>query len=89
MALIEAIRSGGVEKVLIYGINHVGRSLTDLVTFMEVCRMTGVSLWLDEQQLDTAASNGLRLFNVTEMMAFHLRQTRCDRICAVRQPCVA
>jgi hypothetical protein len=47
---------------------------------MEVCRTAGVSLWLDGQQLDTAASNGLPLFNVTEMMAFHLRQTRRDRI---------
>ena len=80
LALIEAIRSGGVEKVLIFGIDRVGRSLADLVTFMEVCRTAGVSLWLDEQQLDTAASNGLPLFNVTEMMAFHLRQTRRDRI---------
>jgi DNA invertase Pin-like site-specific DNA recombinase len=80
LALIEAIRSGVVEKVLISGIDRVGRSLTDLVTFMEVCRTAGVSLWLDEQQLDTAASNGLPLFTVTEMMAFHLRQTRRDRI---------
>jgi DNA invertase Pin-like site-specific DNA recombinase len=80
LALIEAIRSGGVEKILIYGIDRVGRTLTDLVTFMEVCRMAGVSLWLDEQQLDTAESNSLPLFNVTEMMAFHLRQTRRDRI---------
>ena len=80
LALIEAIRSGGVEKVLFFGIVRVGRSLADLVTFMEACRTAGVSLWLDEQQLDTAASNGLPLFNVTEMMAFHLRQTRRDRI---------
>jgi DNA invertase Pin-like site-specific DNA recombinase len=80
LALIEAIRSGGLEKVLIFGIDRVGRSLADLITFMEVCRTAGVSLWMDEQQLDTAASNGLPLFNVTEMMAFHLRQTRRDRI---------
>jgi DNA invertase Pin-like site-specific DNA recombinase len=80
LALIDAIRSGGVEKVLISGIDRIGRSLVDLITFMEVCRTAGVSLWLDGQQLDTAASNGLPLFNVTEMMAFHLRQTRRDRI---------
>jgi DNA invertase Pin-like site-specific DNA recombinase len=80
MAVIDAIRSGSLEKVLIFGIDRVGRSLTDLVNFMEVCRTAGVSLWLDEQRLDTAGSNGLPLFNVTEMMAFHLRQTRRDRI---------
>jgi DNA invertase Pin-like site-specific DNA recombinase len=80
LALIGAIRSGDVEKVLIFGIDRVGRSLADLVTFMEVCRTAGVSLWLDEQQLDTAGSNGLPLFGVTEMMAYHLHQTRRDRI---------
>jgi DNA invertase Pin-like site-specific DNA recombinase len=66
--------------VLIFGIDRVGRSLTDLVYFMEVCRTAGVSLWLDEQRLDTAGSNGPPLFNVTEMLAFHLHQTRRGRI---------
>jgi DNA invertase Pin-like site-specific DNA recombinase len=80
LALIDAIRSGGVEKVLVSGIDRIGRTLADLVTFMEVCRMAGVSLWLDQQRLDTAGSNGLPLLAVTEMMAFHLRQTRRDRI---------
>jgi Resolvase, N terminal domain len=51
MALGGAIRSGAVDKVLISGIDRVGRSLTDLVTFMEVCRTAGVSLWLDDQRL--------------------------------------
>jgi hypothetical protein len=34
LALIDAIRSGGVQKVLISGIDRVGRTLADLVTFM-------------------------------------------------------
>jgi DNA invertase Pin-like site-specific DNA recombinase len=80
VALIDAVRSGGVQKVLIFGIDRVGRTLVDLITFMEVCRAAGVSLWLDEQRLDTAGSHGLPLFNVTEMLAFHLRQSRRDRI---------
>jgi DNA invertase Pin-like site-specific DNA recombinase len=69
-----------VNKVLIWSIDRVGRSLVDLVTFMEACRAAGVSLWLYEQGLDTAGSNGLPLFDVTAMLAFHLRQTRRDRI---------
>jgi DNA invertase Pin-like site-specific DNA recombinase len=78
-ALLDAMRSGGVQKILILGIDRVV-SLADLVTFMEACRTAGVSLWLDEQGLDTAGSNGLPLFDLTEMMAFHLRQTRRDKI---------
>jgi DNA invertase Pin-like site-specific DNA recombinase len=80
MALIEAIRSGTIDRVLVFGIDRIGRSLIDLISFMEVCRTAGVSLWLDEQRLDTAGSNGLPLFNVMEMLAYHLRQTRRDRI---------
>jgi DNA invertase Pin-like site-specific DNA recombinase len=80
MALTNAIRSGTIDRVLVFGIDRIGRSLADLVTFMEVCRTAGVSLWLDEQQLDTAGSNGLPLFGLTEMMAYHLHQTRRDRI---------
>ena len=38
------------------------------------------ALWLDQQGLDTAGSNGLPLFDVMEMMAFHVHQTRRDRI---------
>jgi DNA invertase Pin-like site-specific DNA recombinase len=80
VTLINAIRSGLVDKVLLWSIDRVGRSLVDLVTFMEACRTADVSLWLDQQALDTAGSNGLPLFDVTEMMAFHLRQTRRDKI---------
>jgi DNA invertase Pin-like site-specific DNA recombinase len=57
-----------------------GRSPVDPVTFMETCRAAGVSLWLDQEKLDTTASNGLSLFDVAGMMAQHLRQSRRDRI---------
>jgi DNA invertase Pin-like site-specific DNA recombinase len=80
IALIEAIRNGDVEKVLIYGIDRVGRSLVDLVGFIETCRASTVTLWLDEQKLDTASANGLTLFDLSGMLAFHLRQMRRDRI---------
>src|ERR1700720_2667888 len=49
--LMNARRSGLVDKVLLWSIDRVGRSLVDLVTFMETCRTAGVSLWLDEQGL--------------------------------------
>jgi DNA invertase Pin-like site-specific DNA recombinase len=79
-ALIEAIRSGTVQRVLMWGIDRLGRSLVELVTCMGVCRSQGVGLYLHEQNLDTATSNGLSLFEFTNMMAIHLRQSRRDRI---------
>jgi len=80
VALLAAVRSGSVDRVLIYGIDRVGRSLVDLVSFMETCRAAAVTLWLDEQGIDTATSNGMTLFDLSEMLAFHLRQMRRDRI---------
>jgi DNA invertase Pin-like site-specific DNA recombinase len=80
LAMIEAIRSGAIDKVLLWSVCRVGKSLIELVKFMETCRLAGTSLWVEEQKLDTGTSNGMSLFDVTSMMALHLRQSRRDRI---------
>jgi DNA invertase Pin-like site-specific DNA recombinase len=80
MALIDAIRSGTIDKVLVSSIDRIGKSLVDLVGFLDTCRLYGVSLYVEEQELDTAASNGMSLFDLAGMMALHLRQSRRDRI---------
>jgi DNA invertase Pin-like site-specific DNA recombinase len=79
-ALLEAIRSGSVEMVLLYSIDRVGRTLAELVGFIETCRTRGVALRFNTQNLDTAASNGMSLYDFAGMMSFHLRQSRRDRI---------
>lgn len=79
-ALMHAIRAGEVTRALIWSIDRVGRSLADLVGFLEICRAAGVSLWLDHEKLDTETGNGLSLFDVSEVLAHHQRQTRRDRI---------
>jgi DNA invertase Pin-like site-specific DNA recombinase len=81
-ALLDMIRSSasGVQKVLLYGIDRVGRTLYELARFLETCRTAGVELYLHEQKLDTETSNGMSLFDLTGMMAFHLRQSRRDKI---------
>jgi DNA invertase Pin-like site-specific DNA recombinase len=60
-ALLDAIRAGDVQKVLMVGIDRVGRSLVDLVGFLEACRTADVALWLDQEGMDTEISNGLSL----------------------------
>lgn len=79
-ALLDVIRRGEVRRVLMIGIDRVGRSLTVLVAFLETGRTAGVSLWLDEVRLDTETGNGLSLFDLAGMMALHLRQRRRDCI---------
>ena len=80
MALIEAIRSGSVDRVMLNSIDRVGRTLAELVGFVEMCRASSVALYLHEQRLDTATSNGLSIFDLAGMMALHLRQSRRERI---------
>lgn len=80
VALLAAIRTGGVGKVLLFSFDRIGKSLVDLVGFLETCRTAGVEIYIHDWQLDTATSNGLSLFDVTSMMADHLRQGRRDRI---------
>jgi DNA invertase Pin-like site-specific DNA recombinase len=80
IALRHAIRHNGVQKVLIWSIDRVGRSLEELVRFLEICRNAGTSLWLNEQKLDTARSNGLSIFEITELLVLHINQSRRARI---------
>ena len=39
MALIDAIRSGAIHKVLLWSVCRIGKSLVELVSFMETCRL--------------------------------------------------
>jgi DNA invertase Pin-like site-specific DNA recombinase len=80
MALIEAIRTGTIDRVLVSSICRVGKSLTDLIAFLEECRSAGVAVYLHEQNIDTETSNDLSLFDLAGMMSLHVRQTRRDRI---------
>ena len=78
--MINAIQSGAIDRVLVWSIDRIGKSLVELIRILENCRANGVSLWVDQQKLDTAMSNGLSLFDLTSMMALHLRQSRRDKI---------
>ena len=80
IALRDAIQHGGIQKVLVSSIDRVGRSLEELVQFLEICRRAGVSLWLNEQRLDTTRSNGLSIFDIAELLALHVSQSRRARI---------
>ena len=80
IALINAIQLGGIDVVLLWSIDRIGKSLVELVGFMETCRSAGVAVYLDQERIDSAETNGLSLFDLSAMMAVHLRQSRRDRI---------
>ena len=79
-ALVAAIRSGAIDRILVWSIDRIGKSLADLVTFMETCRSACVAVNLHDEGFDSETSNGLSLFDVAALLAHHLRQSRRDRI---------
>jgi DNA invertase Pin-like site-specific DNA recombinase len=79
-ALLSAIRSGSPNRVLLWSLDRVGRSLVELVTLLETCRTAGAELYLHDHRIDTSASDGVALFDLSKMLAHHLRQSRRDRI---------
>ena len=53
LELIGTIQSGAIEKVLMWSLCRIGKSLTDLVVFLESCRSAGVAVYLDEEKIDS------------------------------------
>jgi DNA invertase Pin-like site-specific DNA recombinase len=80
IAVSNAIQSGAIDRVLVWSIDRIGKSLIDLVEFMETCRSADVAVYLDQQRIDSGETNGLSLFDVAAIFALHLRQSRRDRI---------
>jgi DNA invertase Pin-like site-specific DNA recombinase len=80
LALIGAIRAKAINRVLIWSIDRVGKCLVDLIGFIEICRSAHVALNLYDEGFDSETSNGLSLFDVSALLAHHLRQSRRDRI---------
>ena len=64
-ALIDAIRNGTIDRVLIWSVCRIGKSLPDLVCFMETCRTAGVAR-VDRmsKRIDTETSNGMSLLDL-------------------------
>ena len=80
IALINSVQSGAIDRVLIWSVCRIGKSLIGLVKFMETCRSACVAVNLHDDGFDSETNNGLSLFDVTKLLAYHLRQSRRDRI---------
>src|SRR5690242_12177554 len=78
LALIDVIRSGTVERVLVWSVCGIGKSLTEFASFLETCRAVGAAVYLHQEKIDSVETNGLSLFDVSKMLAIHVRQGHRD-----------
>jgi len=79
-ALLNAIHAGKVSRVLLFGLDRIGRTSGELIGFLETCRVAGVEIYIHDRGIDTASCNALSLFDISALLADHLRQRRRDPI---------
>src|SRR5215472_9858249 len=66
-ALVTSIREGKIDIVCICSICRLGKSLADLVSFLEACRKAGASLWIDDRQIDAISSDRFNLLDLAQL----------------------
>jgi hypothetical protein len=76
-ALVDAVQTGSIDRVLLWSGWRVSDRASDVPGHLPSGRL---ALWLDEQGIDTTGSNGISQFDPGMMTAYHLRESRRDRI---------
>jgi DNA invertase Pin-like site-specific DNA recombinase len=68
------------DLVMAWSVDRLGRSLQDLVAFLEHLRETGVELFLHQQGLDTTTSSGRAMFGMLSVFAEFERSIIRERV---------
>ena len=68
------------DLVMAWSVDRLGRSLQDLVGFLEHLRETGVELFLHQQGLDTTTSSGRAMFGMLSVFAEFERSIIRERV---------
>lgn len=67
--LLELIKSGAIEEVIVTRIDRIAGRVSDLYKFGELCRENGVNLKILDQNLDLATPHGKLQFNLLGAMS--------------------
>lgn len=79
-ALLKAVARREVDMVAAWSVDRLGRSLQDLVGFLEDLRGHGADLYLHQQALDTSSPSGRALFGVMAVFAEFERAMIVERV---------
>ena len=79
-ALLMAITRREVDLVAAWSVDRLGRSLQDLVAFLEELKAKGVDLYLHQQGLDTSTPAGKAMFGMLGVFAEFERSMIQERI---------
>src|SRR5437870_2806579 len=79
-ALCAGIARKEFDRVAAWSVDKIGRSLPDLVGFLEDLRAKGVDLYLHQQSLDTATPSGRMVFGMCSVFATFEREMIIERV---------
>ncbi len=79
-ALLKAVVRREVDMVAAWSVDRLGRSMQDLVAFLEELRGHGADLYLHQQALDTTTPSGRALFGMLAVFAEFERAMIRERV---------
>ena len=79
-ALLRQVTRREVDLVAAWSVDRLGRSLQDLVAFLEELRTSGVDLYLHQQGLDTRTPAGRAMFGMLGVFAEFERALIVERV---------
>lgn len=79
-ALLKAVARREVDMVAAWSVDRLGRSMQDLVAFLEDLKGHGADLYLHQQALDTTTPSGRALFGMLSVFAEFERAMIRDRV---------
>lgn len=68
-ALLIACSRREIDRVLVFDISRLGRSMTSLLSTMDSIRSSGVDFYCHQQNIDTASASGRALFGMLAVFA--------------------
>ncbi|WP_066555410.1 recombinase family protein [Croceicoccus bisphenolivorans] len=81
-ALMKAVARREIDLVASWAVDRLGRSLRDLVSFLNEINAKGVHLYLHQQALDTSTPSGRAMFGMLSVFADFEREMIRSRIMA-------
>jgi len=78
--LLKAATRRELDKVLVWSVDRLGRSLKHLVVTLEELEQTGCSLYLHKQAVDTSTASGKALFGMLAIFSSYEREIITQRI---------
>ena len=81
--LFQMVQRKEIDVVMAWDVSRLGRSIQDLVSFMNEVQSAGVDLFIHQQSINTATSSGRMIFGIFSALASYERELIREKSCSV------